>query len=89
MATALHTFIQFVIVVLLLVGMVVLLLSIHHVTRGEGSASELNDLEKLKAEVEDEPEVISTHSLFHRFLVRPLPGQRLKKVAAARPRRNA
>lgn len=80
MSAALHSFIQVIIVLLLLVGMVVLLLSIHHVARGDGASRELNDLEKLKAEVEDEPTVISTHSLFHRFLVRPLPGQRRRTL---------
>lgn len=65
-----HIFAQIVIVLVLLVGMVVLLLSLHHLFRGDAESLEEQDVDKLRREVENGFEVISSHSLFHRFLVR-------------------
>lgn len=70
MSSAIYILVQIIIVMTLLIGMVMLLMGIHHFFRGENSEEEAADIESLRHEVEEQQEVMSDHNLFRRFLVR-------------------
>lgn len=82
MTAILYAIFKVIIVLLLLVGMVLVLLGIHHFFRGERSEEEEANLEGLKRDVEQSPRVISDHSLFRHFLARQ-SGEREKNMLKA------
>lgn len=60
---------KIILVLIIILGMIVLLLGINHLSHNDDSISE-EETEKLKSELTKESRVISPRSVFHRFLAR-------------------
>lgn len=63
--------IKIVLVVLILVGMIMLLLAINHLTHNDDSLTQ-TETNRLKQEINDNEKVITRRSVFHNFLARDL-----------------
>lgn len=60
---------RIVLVLLILVGMIVVLLAINHVTHNDDTISQ-SDTDRLKRDLTDNQKVITRQSVFHKFLAR-------------------
>ncbi len=58
-------------VIIILIGMIIILMGINHLTHNDDSISP-NETKALKREVRDDQRVISRRSVFHKFLARDL-----------------
>ncbi len=69
------SFLKFVLVLVMLVAMVMVLMGISHLSHVEDEARQ-EETDALQREVEEDSSVMSSYSVFHRFLARDIRGKR-------------
>ena len=74
MPTYLFTILQILIVVIIIMGMIMVLLGINHLTHNDDSISQ-EQTEHMKEDMRRKESVITDRSVFHNFLARNISGR--------------